>query len=111
MLRAELEGRRQYKQTTDQRGALLLDSACYTPPLLGAQDQAVETATRVECDAYQKPELWGAVFHCPGDTQTNQHTTESLALDIRGASLIETIMNGMFLDDFRYLKINLDKFR
>ena len=76
---------RQYNQTTDQRGALLLDSDCYIPPLLGAQDQAVETATRVECDAYQKPELCWAVFHFPGDTQTRQHTTESLARDIRGA--------------------------
>jgi hypothetical protein len=59
--------------------------------------QAVETATRVECDAYQKPEVCWAVFHFPGDTQTHQHTTESLARDICGAqrasdSLIETMM-------------------
>ena len=66
----------------NQRGALLPDSACYMPPLLGAQDHAVETAKRVECDAYQKPELCWAVFHFPGDTQTHQHTTESLARDI-----------------------------
>jgi hypothetical protein len=69
----------------DPPGAPLLDSAYYIPALLEAQDLAGKTARRVEYGACLKHALCWAASHSPEDIQTDQHTMESLARDIRGA--------------------------
>ncbi len=64
-----------------------LDSACFIPPLLKAQVLVGETVRRVEYGTCLLHELCCAAFHAPGDIPTDLHTTESLALDIRGAQI------------------------
>ena len=69
----------------DPPGVPLLDSACYIPALLEAQHLAGETARRVEYGACLQHEFCWAASHSPEDIQTDQHTIETLALDICGA--------------------------